>query len=153
MLDTKSRNNNQSIRLKNTAILRIASLGLAVAVLLFVSIFLHFTNVSGTSSSNVDEVQGDVTGQEILPSPVSDEPASKMPEGASFDLDTLTFSWTPRYNQAGIRTIRFEVADGLASDFEDTTIGVIQYSKNLDVNVDSNANVLDMKFIDQHWTG
>lgn len=35
-----------------------------------------------------------------------------LPEGAIFDEDTKTFSWTPDYGQAGRYTITFIVADG-----------------------------------------
>jgi len=39
--------------------------------------------------------------------------ASNLPQGASFDPDTQTFSWTPDYGQSGVYpNIRFEVSDG-----------------------------------------
>jgi hypothetical protein len=213
MLESKSRSKNESIRHRDNMIIRIGSLGLAVAVLLFVSIFLHLANASGDSSSaaklpaNVaiagDTVSVEVTGPESPADPIADKPAagpvpnssnirgavlsgnslvykvdksareqepiiltlfandpdgdklnysvSNMPDGASFDPGTLTFSWTPRYNQAGTHTVRFEVSDGLASDYEDITIDVVQYGENWDVNVDGNANVLDVVLIGQHW--
>ncbi len=50
--------------------------------------------------------------------------ASGLPPGASFDPGTGTFSWTPSAGQAGTYSIRFEVSDGLSTDFEDVTITV-----------------------------
>ena len=77
--------------------------------------------------------------------------ASYLPDGASFDPDTQTFSWTPRYDQAGVYTIRFEVSDGQLTDSEDVTITVAQLSEDWDVNGDEAANVLDMVLVGQHW--
>jgi alpha-tubulin suppressor-like RCC1 family protein len=54
--------------------------------------------------------------------------ASSLPDGASFDPGTRTFSWTPSYTQAGSYPgVRFTVIDNgtpSASDFEDITITV-----------------------------
>ena len=77
--------------------------------------------------------------------------ASNLPDGASFDPDTQTFSWTPRYDQAGIYTVHFEVSDGELTDAEDVTITVVQTNEDWDVNGDGAANVLDMVLIGQHW--
>jgi Putative Ig domain/Dockerin type I domain len=213
MLVSKSRSQNRSSRFTNTTIMRIGSFGLAVAVLLFVGIFLHLANASGASSPEAklpagvtatgDTASDEAPGPESPANPVVDKPAdsslpnssnvrgavlsgnslvykvdksagerepiiltlfaddsdgdklyysvSNMPDGASFDPDTLTFSWTPRYNQAGTHTIRFEVSDGQANDYEDVTIDVIQYGENWDVNVDGQANVLDIVLVGQHW--
>ena len=77
--------------------------------------------------------------------------ASNLPEGASFDADTRTFSWTPRYDQAGVYTVQFEVSDGELTDSEDVTIAVVQLYEDWDVNGDGAANVLDMVLVGQHW--
>ncbi len=77
--------------------------------------------------------------------------ASNLPDGASFDTVTGTFSWTPRYDQAGVYVVRFEVSDGELSDFEDVTISVIQLYEDWDVNGDEAANILDMILVGQHW--
>jgi hypothetical protein len=77
--------------------------------------------------------------------------ASNLPEGANFDAATATFSWTPRYDQAGVYVVRFEVSDGTLSDFEDVTITVIQLYQDWDVNGDAAANILDMILVGQHW--
>jgi hypothetical protein len=77
--------------------------------------------------------------------------ASNLPDGASFDTITGTFSWTPRYDQAGVYLVRFEVSDGELSDFEDVTITVVQLYEDWDVNGDEAANVLDMILVGQHW--
>jgi len=78
--------------------------------------------------------------------------ASNLPDGASFDPETKTFSWTPRYDQAGIYTIHFEVSDGVLTDEEDVTITVLQLHEDWDVNGDGAANILDMVLIGQHWS-
>jgi parallel beta-helix repeat protein len=50
---------------------------------------------------------------------------SNLPQGASFDTQTHTFTWTPSYEQAGTYdNIRFEVSDGKDIDSEDITITV-----------------------------
>jgi len=77
--------------------------------------------------------------------------AYNLPDGASFNAVTGTFSWTPRYDQAGVYVVRFEVSDGELSDFEDVTITVIQLYEDWDVNGDEAANVLDMILVGQHW--
>jgi hypothetical protein len=38
--------------------------------------------------------------------------AADLPEGAQFDADNLTLSWTPTYDQSGEYTVAFSVADG-----------------------------------------
>jgi hypothetical protein len=78
--------------------------------------------------------------------------ASNLPDGASFDPDTLTFSWTPRYDQAGVYTIHFEVSDGEFTDAEDVTITVVQLHEDWDINGDDAANVLDMVLVGQRWS-
>jgi hypothetical protein len=77
--------------------------------------------------------------------------AANLPEGATFDPDTQTFSWTPRYNQAGVYSVHFEVSDGSLTDSEDVTIAIVQVSEDWDVNGDDAANVLDMILVGQHW--
>jgi hypothetical protein len=77
--------------------------------------------------------------------------AYNLPDGASFDTVTGIFSWTPRYDQAGVYVVRFEVSDGELSDFEDVTITVIQLYEDWDVNGDEAANILDMILVGQHW--
>jgi hypothetical protein len=76
---------------------------------------------------------------------------SSLPDGASFDTDTLTFSWTPRYDQAGDYPVHFEVSDGQLTDSEDITITVVQLYEDWDVNGDGDANVLDMVLVGQRW--
>ena len=76
---------------------------------------------------------------------------SNLPEGANFDPDTRTFSWTPRYDQAGVYSVRFEVSDGQLTDSEDVTITVVQLYEDWDVNGDGAANVLDMVLVGQFW--
>jgi len=77
--------------------------------------------------------------------------ASNLPEGASFDPSTRTFSWTPRYDQAGVYSVHFEVSDGQLTDSEDITITVVQPSEDWDINGDDATDVLDMVLIGQHW--
>jgi Putative Ig domain/Beta-propeller repeat len=51
--------------------------------------------------------------------------ASGLPSGATFDVATHTFAWTPGYGQAGsYPNIHLEVSDGSLKDVEDITITV-----------------------------
>jgi hypothetical protein len=77
--------------------------------------------------------------------------ASNLPEGASFDPNTRIFSWTPRYDQAGVYTVHFEVSDGELADSENVSITVVQLYEDWDINGDDVSNVLDMILIGQHW--
>jgi hypothetical protein len=77
--------------------------------------------------------------------------ASGLPSGASFSPSTRTFSWIPRYNQAGTYAVHFEVSDGHYTDPEDINITVVQLYEDWDVNGDGATNVLDMILIGQHW--
>jgi hypothetical protein len=77
--------------------------------------------------------------------------AYNLPEGASFDPVTGSFFWMPRYDQAGIYTVRFEVSDGQLTDFENVTITVVKQFEDWDVNGDASTNVLDMVLVGQHW--
>jgi hypothetical protein len=77
--------------------------------------------------------------------------ATGLPGGASFNATTRVFSWTPRYDQAGVYVVRFTVSDGELSDFEDVTVTVVQPYPDWDVNWDGAANVLDMVLVGQHW--
>ncbi len=76
--------------------------------------------------------------------------AAGLPDGATFDLATGTFSWTPGYDQSGSYTVRFAVTDGRSSDYEDVTIIVGKVLRR-DVNGDGGVNVLDMIRVGQHW--
>lgn len=76
--------------------------------------------------------------------------ASGLPNGASFNATTRTFSWTPRYGQAGVYVVHFTVSDGQLSDSEDVTITVVQLYSHWDVNGDGASNVLDMVLVVQH---
>ncbi|NQU11193.1 putative Ig domain-containing protein, partial [bacterium] len=50
--------------------------------------------------------------------------AAGLPNGASFNPSTRTFSWTPAVGQAGTYTVVFAVSDGGLSDSEAVTISV-----------------------------
>jgi hypothetical protein len=78
--------------------------------------------------------------------------ASNLPQGASFNTGTRTFSWTPRYNQAGAYTVRFTVTDGSLTDYEDVTVTAVKNGEDWDINVDTKANVLDMVLVGQRWS-
>jgi hypothetical protein len=77
--------------------------------------------------------------------------ASNLPEGASFDADTRTFSWTPRYDQAGAYSVHFEVSDGQLTDSENVIITIVKINEDWDINGDDTTNVLDMVLVGQHW--
>lgn len=101
------------------------------------------TNEGGTLSFTVSATDPD--GDTLTYS------ASNLPQGATFNPATRTFSWTPTGDQAGVYSdIRFQVSDGFLTDSENITITV----KNVvvaDVDDDGNVNVLDMVKIGQHW--
>ncbi len=79
--------------------------------------------------------------------------ASNLPQGASFNPTTRTFSWTPTDDQAGLYSdISFQVSDGSLTDSQTISITVMSTSVQPDVNGDSDVNVLDMIRIGQHWS-
>ena len=47
-----------------------------------------------------------------------------LPAGAVFDPDTMTFTWTPGFDQAGTYNISFHVSDADSTDSENITITV-----------------------------
>jgi hypothetical protein len=54
--------------------------------------------------------------------------ASNLPDGATWDAGTATFTWTPGYDQAGEWPgVRFEVSDGELTDAEEITITVADH--------------------------
>jgi hypothetical protein len=118
--------------------------------------------VSAPSGSSMVYVKPDkVTsaGQQLTFTIGADDPdgdtlfysASDLPDGSTFDSDTHTFSWTPRYDQAGTYSVRFEVSDGEYTDSEDVIITVLQLYDDWDVNGDGLTNVLDIVLVGQHW--
>ncbi|MAH45768.1 hypothetical protein CMI37_08050 [Candidatus Pacearchaeota archaeon] len=50
--------------------------------------------------------------------------AENLPEGAGFDPETKTFSWTPDYDDSGIYGVDFVVSDGESEDREEVIITV-----------------------------
>lgn len=65
---------------------------------------------------------------------------SNLPDGASFDAATQTFSWTPSYEQQGTYTdIIFEVADRTLIDTQSITITV----NNINTLTGNNVEVTD----------
>ena len=59
-----------------------------------------------------------------LPPNVLAYSASGLPTGATFNVGTRIFAWTPTYNDAGTYTVHFEVTDGALTDSEDVSITV-----------------------------
>jgi len=52
--------------------------------------------------------------------------ASNLPQGATFNAQTRTFSWTPTSSQVGsYPNVHFQVSDGSLTDFENITITVL----------------------------
>jgi hypothetical protein len=77
--------------------------------------------------------------------------ASSLPDGATFNTYFRRFTWTPRYDQAGVYPVHFEVTDGDLTDYEDIDITIVQIHPDWDVNGDGDANVLDMILVGQRW--
>ncbi len=69
--------------------------------------------------------------------------ATGVPEGASFDPTTQTFSWTPNYNQAGTFTVNFQVSDGSLTVSQDVLINVTQ------VNLPPKLTVIGDQSVDE----
>jgi hypothetical protein len=77
--------------------------------------------------------------------------AVDLPDGATFNADSRSFSWTPGYTQAGSYDVTFRVSDGLATVEQTITITVNKVYEDWDVNMDGRVNVLDMTAVGQHW--
>jgi hypothetical protein len=108
------------------------------------------SQIGNRSSSEGDQLYftitaNDADGDQLVYS------ASDLPDGAHFNSFIHRFSWTPRYDQAGVYSVRFEVSDGDLTDYEDVTITIVQLSENWDINGDGDANVLDMILVGQRW--
>jgi len=68
-----------------------------------------------------------------------------LPDGAEFNEEDGTFTWTPTAAQVGQHQITFWVTDGIDSDSETITITVLpatDLNGNSDFNGDGNADVL-----------
>jgi len=60
--------------------------------------------------------------------------------GANFMPETMTFSWTPSYDDAGAyENILFEVFDGELTDFEEITITIVNVTLNATVDMDADT--------------
>jgi len=58
--------------------------------------------------------------------------ADNLPDGASFDIETGVFVWTPESGQAGeYAAVHFEVCDGELTDSEDISIIVLSMEENV----------------------
>jgi len=58
-------------------------------------------------------------------------PSGSLPQGASFDTASRTFTWTPGNGQKGTYTLRFTVSDGKSTDSEDVVITVTDSTESL----------------------
>jgi hypothetical protein len=57
---------------------------------------------------------------------------TNLPTGASFDVSTREFSWTPTFSQAGTHAgVHFEVDDAHLKDWEDITIVVVNHAPDI----------------------
>ncbi len=102
----------------------------------FDSVEQEFTiTVANTNRAPVLDLIGDqsVAEMELLTFTVSgSDPdgdavafsASGLPEGATFDAVTQTFSWTPTFEQTGNYEVTFTITDGSLIDTETITISV-----------------------------
>ena len=81
--------------------------------------------------------------------------ASNLPPGASFDVNTRTFTWTPAYTQAGTyERVRFEVTDGELADSEKITITVQDRLPMAgDVDLDDKVLMYDASLAAQYVEG
>jgi hypothetical protein len=103
-----------------------------------VSVVSGQTTVSGEDTTNqapVLELIGDqsVEEEELLEFVISatdadEDPltfsADNLPDGADFNPETQTFSWTPQLGEADIYIVHFEVSDGELTDSENIIITV-----------------------------
>ena len=75
-----------------------------------------------------------------------------LPAGATFNVSTRTFAWTPNYVQSGTyANVTFRVTDGTATTQEVITITVVQPYPDWDITGDGSTNVLDMIRVGQVW--
>jgi hypothetical protein len=73
--------------------------------------------------------------------------AGNLPNGATFNSNTRTFSWTPTFSQAGTYTVQFQVSDGISSVTEATTIVVNNI--NIDTNQPPVFDNIDAKTVNE----
>ena len=78
--------------------------------------------------------------------------ASNLPDGATFDPVTRTFSWTPDFTQSGnCPDIHFEVSDGSATDIENVMITVNNVYPRYDVDENGVVDIWDLAIIGQYF--
>ena len=89
-----------------------------------------------------------ITAQDPEPTPLSFS-VNNLPQGASFDAATQTFSWFPDDTQVGSHQVEFIVTDYELRDSETITIDVIPSTLYGDVNLDKVVNILDITALER----
>lgn len=125
----------------------------------------HAPTLSAIGSKSVSEnslLEFQVVGSDLDTGDTLTYSATNLPNGASFNASTRTFSWIPSYSQSGIYSgIHFEVTDGSLTDIEDITITVNDVDttplptptsyKAADINQDNHVDLLDLSLIATNW--
>ena len=95
----------------------------------------------------IDDIVIDGGGEEVIDFESAEGDPNPLPDGATFNANTRTFSWEPSYSQAGtypgIRFIITEDTEEARTDYEDITIAV------LDRNLPPALNPIGNKIINE----
>lgn len=78
----------------------------------------------GSQSTSIDTPVSVTLRGTDLDSDAMTYAAANLPTGASFDVNTKVFSWTPTAGQVGLHDVTFSVTDGSLTDTETVTFSV-----------------------------
>ncbi len=79
--------------------------------------------------------------------------ARNLPEGATFDSKTGTFTWQPNFNQAGDYTITFVVSDGEAETTLQVPVKVVNVNRPPQIKAPKAQSVRSGETLELHFTG
>lgn len=82
-----------------------------------------FNSISGLETNEGTSVEFKISATDDPDGDLLTYSASDLPEGATFDQGTRTFSWVPTYSQAGTYSIIFTLAD-IFESLDSTTITI-----------------------------
>ena len=85
----------------------------------------EFTDISSKTATETETISFVVNATDIDNDPLNYSVVGTLPNGSTFNNDTLQFKWTPSDGQEGSYSIQFQVSDGEDSDEMEVSVTVI----------------------------